>query len=134
MTAAEAARRWADVWARGWRAHDVDAIVDLYAEDARFRSAPFRDPHLGRAGVRAYVEWAFASEEPGGNVRFGEPLVAGSDRAVVEYWATLREGGKDVTIAGIAVLRFGTDGRVVEQRDYWSMEDRRRDAPAGWGR
>jgi hypothetical protein len=27
--AAAAARRWADVWARGWREHDVDAIVAL---------------------------------------------------------------------------------------------------------
>ena len=52
---------------------------------------------------------------------------------MVEYWAALRERGKDVTIAGIAVLRFRDDGRVVEQRDYWSMEDRRRDPPAGWG-
>jgi hypothetical protein len=30
------------------------------------------------------------------------------------------------------VIRFGADGRVVEHRDYWAMEDGRREPPPGW--
>jgi ketosteroid isomerase-like protein len=63
VNVAEAARRWANVWTRAWPAHDVDAIVELYADDALFRSAPFRDRSRGRDGVRGYVEWALAQEE-----------------------------------------------------------------------
>ena len=30
------------------------------------------------------------------------------------------------------MIRFAPDGRVAEQRDYWAMEDGRREAPPGW--
>jgi ketosteroid isomerase-like protein len=134
VNVAEAARRWADVWTRAWPAHDVDAIVELYAEDALFRSAPFRDRSRGREGVRGYVEWALAQEERS-EARFGRPMVAG-DRAVVEYWAVIeeRETGKVESLAGASLLRFGEDGLVLEQHDYWHMEEGRREPPAEWGR
>jgi hypothetical protein len=58
--------------------------------------------------------------------RFGDPVVDG-DRAAVEYWAILRRrDGGEATLAGIAVLRFGADGLVVEQRDYWDLAEARR--------
>jgi ketosteroid isomerase-like protein len=132
MTTEDAARRWAEVWERGWREHDVDAVVALYAEEAVFRSAPFREAEHGRAGVRRYVEWAFAGEEPGGDVHLGEPFVVG-DRALVEYWAVVAVDGSTQTIAGISVLRFDDDGLVVEQRDYWHADESRREPPPEWG-
>jgi hypothetical protein len=58
--------------------------------------------------------------------------VAG-DRAAVEYWAVLVENGREVTIAGVALLRFGADGRVVVQRDYWALEPGAREPTPGWG-
>ena len=132
MTAPEAARRWAQVWERGWREHDVDRIVGLYGEDASFRSAPFREAKHGPAGVREYVEWAFADEEPGGEIRFGTPFVVG-DRALVEYWAVVASEGSVQTIAGISVIRFASDGLVADQRDYWHAQDGRLEPPPEWG-
>jgi hypothetical protein len=96
-----------------------------------FRSHPFRDPHLGRAGARAYASWAFETEEPGAEVRFGEPRVSG-DGAVVEYWAVVRAEGREQTIAGVALLRFDANGLVREQRDYWAIDDARHSPPAEW--
>jgi len=119
------------VWAQGWREHDADSIAELYAEDASFRSQPFREPHAGSAGVRNYALWAFADEESV-ECWFGEPVGAGS-RAAVEYWAVVESEGREETIAGIAVLRFADDGRVSEQRDYWAMQEGRREPPHGWG-
>jgi hypothetical protein len=63
---------------------------------------------------------AFADEELV-ECRFGEPIVD-DDRAAVEYWAILRSTRGEETLAGVAVIRFGSDGRVVEQLDYWSMQ------------
>jgi ketosteroid isomerase-like protein len=123
-----AARAWADGWSRAWPAADADAVAALYAEDAEFRSHPFRELQ----DPRAYAEWAF-SEQDEAECRFGEPIVAG-DRAVVEYWGVVRYQGKDETIAGVAVLRFRPDGLVAEQHDYWNAQDGRREPPAGWGR
>jgi ketosteroid isomerase-like protein len=128
-----AVRAWIDGWTRGWPAKDADAVAELYSDGAAFVSHPFREPHLGPAGVRAYAEWAFADEddEPA-DVRFGKPVVEG-DRAAVEYWAIVRLAGAEQTIAGIAVLRFDADGRVASQREYWAMDEGRREPPAGWG-
>lgn len=126
-----AARAWVEGWTTGWREHDVDRIVALYAGDAAHYSAPFREPKHGPEGVRDYVEWAFAEEEEV-EPRFGEPVVAG-DRAAVEWWTVIAYQGREQTLAGISVIRFGEQGRVLEQRDYWHMEDGRKQAMPGWG-
>jgi ketosteroid isomerase-like protein len=123
-----AARRWVEGWLRAWSAGDADAVAELYAEDAIFVSHPFREPHLGAKGARDYALQSFGEEELV-ECRFGEPVVAG-DRATCEYWALMRVERKETTLAGVALIRFGPDGRVVEQRDYWSMtEGSRRPAP-----
>jgi hypothetical protein len=116
-----AARAWIEGWTSGWQNADAETIGALYADDAVFRSHPFREPEKS---TRDYALRAFADEELV-ECRFGEPVVAG-DRAAVEYWAILSVDGDEETLAGIAMLRFGPDGRVVEQRDYWSMEPGRR--------
>jgi hypothetical protein len=124
----EAARAWIDGWTKAWPAADASAVAALYAEDAAFRSQPFRDlqhPH-------DYAEWAFAEQDEA-ECWFGEPVIEG-DRATVEYWGIVRFQGRDETIAGIAVIRFGADGLVAEQRDYWSSYEGRREPPEGWGR
>jgi ketosteroid isomerase-like protein len=133
METAEAARRWRDTWLRAWPAQDVDALRSLYGENAVFRSHPFREPRFGAEGAAAYASWAFASEEAPAECLFGEPIVDG-DRATCEYWAVVRSGGRDQTIAGITVIRFDAEGLVASQRDYWAVEDGRRDPPEDWGR
>ena len=79
----EAAHRWVATWTAAWRAHDVEPVVALYADDCVHRSTPFRRPHRGRQGVRDYVGGAFADEQAVEDVRFGTPIVQG-DRARVE--------------------------------------------------
>jgi SnoaL-like domain len=127
-----AARTWADAWRRAWPAKDPDPLAAVYAERAVFRSQPFREPHVGRTGVLDYARWAFADQEGFGGCWFGEPVVSG-DRATVEYWAIVVEKGQEVTIAGVALLRFDSDGRVCAQRDYWSLEPGGREPFEEWG-
>ena len=128
MDTGSAARRWRETWARGWEEKDVDAIAGLYAEGARFRSQPFRELQ----NPAAYSEGAF-SDQDDAQVWMGEPIVAG-DRAIVEYWAVVRYQGRDQTIAGISVLRFGPDGLVHGQHDYWNAQEGRLEPSEGWGR
>jgi uncharacterized protein (TIGR02246 family) len=119
MDTRTAAARWADTWVPAWKAHDVEAVVALYAEGCVHLSAPFRQPHRGRDGVRGYLTEAFADESAVDDVRFTAPLVDG-DRAWVEYRVALRDrDGNPVTLAGSAVARFDPDGLIVESRDYW---------------
>jgi hypothetical protein len=125
-----AARRWAETWSRGWNERDVDAIVSLYADEAVYRAFVFREPDLGVAGVRRYLEENFAVEADL-ECWFGEPI-ARRDRAAVEWWATWIENGRRMTLAGTTVLRFDADGLVVDHRDYWSQVDRREPPFPGW--
>jgi ketosteroid isomerase-like protein len=126
----EAARRWAAVWDGAWPSKDVEAIVALYAEGAEYRALVLREPEVGIAGVRAYLTRTLAEEEAI-ECRFGEPIAAG-DRAAVEWWAGWTEAGEDLTMAGVTMLRFDADGRVVDHRDYWNQSARRESPFAGW--
>ena len=133
MDSQAAARRWAATWTAAWQAHDVEAVVALYAEDCVHRSTPFRPPHRGRQAVRDYVTQAFADEQRIDDVRFDPPVVHG-DRACVEYWASfLDQHGMAMTLAGCAMARFDADGRITEARDYWHLHEGHQPPPA-WER
>ena len=124
MDAATAAQAWADTWARGWPAADVEAICALYARDARFYSQSLR----AHKPPRSYVERAFA-EQAWAECRFGAPIVS-KDRAAVDWWGVIEDrAGAVETIAGTSLLRFAPDGTVVEQRDAWASAPGRLDAP-----
>ena len=130
MDTRSAARRWADTWRRGWVARDPPPIAALYAQGASYATAPFRTPHVGPAGAMEYLAPVLAEEE---NVLawFAEPIVDG-DRAAVQWWASFLEEGKDVTYAGVSVLRFDADGLVIDEWDAWNTTDGRLEPPAGW--
>ncbi|HEU4518673.1 MAG TPA: nuclear transport factor 2 family protein [Microvirga sp.] len=132
MDTSAAAHAWVEAWLRAWPAADPEPLRAVYGDDAVFRSTPFREPHLGTEGAIDYARAAFAEQDELTDCRFGEPMVAG-DRAAVEYWAVLVENGREVTIAGVALLRFRPDGRVAVQRDYWALEPGAREPSPGWG-
>jgi hypothetical protein len=119
MTIEDAARNWASTWERGWTEKDLEAILELYADDVIYSSEPFREPYRGLAGVREYVSQAFGEED---RIRavFGRPVV-GDRGASIAWWATLIENGEEITLAGTSNLRFDADGRVVEQWDTWNQ-------------
>ena len=130
-TVRESARQWGSTWRSAWERYDVEAVVNLYADDVVFRSHPFQEPHLGRDGVRAYVTQAYAEEEDT-RAWFGEPF-ADDRAAAVEWWAAGKEQGEPSTLAGCSMLGFNHDGLVVDQRDSWNMEQGMRDPYDGWG-
>ena len=119
MTTEAAVQRWIEGWLHGWRALDPEPVGALYADDCFFLSYPFRE----HESPRDYVTRALGEEE-WAEPWFGEPLVDG-DRAAVEWWAFVRENGKDVTLAGTSLLRFRKDGQCIEQRDAWAVEEGR---------
>jgi hypothetical protein len=129
MDTGAAARAWAEAWASCWRALDADLLEPVYAPDAVQRSHPFREA----GSPLDYARWALGEEEGQPEVWMGEPIVAG-DAAAIEWWACVIENGKQISLAGTSILRFGEDGRVVDQLDYWGQADGRIPPFEGWGR
>jgi ketosteroid isomerase-like protein len=128
VDAEAAARAWADAWRRAWRELDADRLEQIYAPDAVFRSHPFREPQH----PLEYARWALSEEEGRPEVWMGEPIVSG-DRAAIEWWAAVIENGKPITLAGTSIVRFGDDGRIAEQHDYWGQAEGRVAPWEGWG-
>src|SRR6476660_4141596 len=128
MDAEAAARAWIEAWSRSWRELNVDALEPVYAPGAVFRSHPFREPR----DPLEYARWALSEEEGQPEVWMGDPIVSG-DRAAIEWWAAVIENGKPITLAGTSIIRFGDDGRVVEQHDYFGEADGRTPPWEGWG-
>jgi hypothetical protein len=128
VDAEAAARGWIDAWTSSWHAKDADLLAPVYTDETIFRSHPFRDPQA----PLEYARWAYEEEEGQPEVWMGDPLVAG-DRAAIEWWAVVVENGEEVSLAGTSWLRFGEDGRVIDQHDYWGTTPGRTPPWEGWG-
>jgi SnoaL-like domain len=128
METGAAAAGWAETWQRAWPAGDAGAIELLYAPHASYRSSALADPEPGGAG--AYLARQFPAEQDV-RCRFGRPVAEG-DRAAVEWWASWVEDAQTVTLAGVTVLRFDVEGRVVDHVDYWLSTEGRREPYPGW--
>ena len=74
---------WIEAYGRAWEEREPDAAAALFTEDAVYRAHPFREPHLGTEGIRAYWAQATATQADV-RVRFGVPIVSG-ERVAVEW-------------------------------------------------
>lgn len=122
---------WIDGYRTAWENRDPDAAAALFTHDASYRETPYSEPARGQDGVRAY--WAgVTSTQQEVRLLTGTPVVDG-DRAAVEWWVTMLNGGAEVTLAGEFLLRFDENGLCRELREYWHFSEGRLTPPAGWG-
>lgn len=126
------AKEWLDAYGEAWRTRDDESLGDLFAPDAVYWSHPFRPPLVGVEAIREYWRDVTSTQEEL-DLQFGKPLVIGN-RVVVEWWAQMRDDGREVTLPGCLLMRFRPGGRCQELREYWHREEGRRDSPEGWGR
>ena len=124
--------QWIDGYRAAWEGRDADAAAALFTEDASYRTAPYSEPELGREGVRAYWASVTATQQEV-KLLTGTAVVEG-DRAAVEWWVTMLNGGAEVTLAGEFLLRFDENGLCRELREYWHFGEGRLTPPEGWGR
>jgi SnoaL-like domain len=120
--------RYRSAWEHG---DDGSWIEELFTEGASYRSQPFREPHLGHDGIRSYWRHATRTQHDV-HVLVGSPIVDG-DRAVAEWWTTMRDDGYELTLPGTLVLRFAADGRCDDLREYWHVDDGSLPPHPGWG-
>ena len=111
----EIARRWV----AAFNAHDVEALVGLYAEEARHTSPKIRalHPETGGAivGKAALRDWWNGALERLPDLHY-EPfaLTADDERAFLEYWRTTK-GEPPLPVAEVFEI---SSGRIVASRVY----------------
>ena len=115
MTPLEIAR----AWLAAFNAHDVDALVALYAEDAAHTSPKIRTLHpesdgklVGRAALAAW--WRAANARLPGLRYQATAIVADGERAIIEY-VRHAPGEPPMPVAEAFDVR---DGSIVASRVY----------------
>ena len=101
-----------------WESNEPEAIGALFTEDARYFTAPSREPWSGREAI---VEgWLDRKDEPGTWTFRSEVIGVDGDVAFVRGWNTTR-GEPDCD--NLWVIRLSEDGRASEFIEWW-MEER----------
>ena len=68
---------WIKAYGRAWEDRDDDAVGELFAPGAIYRSHPFREPLRGRDAIRTYWRQATGSLT-GISLTFGRPITDGA--------------------------------------------------------
>jgi hypothetical protein len=111
--------KWVDRYVRAWESNEHEDIGQLFTEDARYYTAPYREPWVGRDGIVA--EWIDRKDEPGvWEFRHGVLGIDGSVafvRGWTHYAATADE--QETEYSNLWVIRLEPDGRCSEFIEWW---------------
>lgn len=101
-------------------AKDVDAIVDLYADDATVEDPVGTEVLSGSAAIRAFYAEAVGGVQDA--CMTGQPRLAGSEVAF-PFQVTAGQPGQAVVINIIDVFRFNASGKITSMRAFWGAEN-----------
>ena len=110
-------------WMRAFNAHDVDALVALYADDATHTSPKIRALHPGArgpdagklVGKAALATWWRDANARLPNLRYEETAItANADRVIVEY---LRHAPNEAVMPVAEVFEIAA-GKIIASRVY----------------
>jgi steroid delta-isomerase len=104
---------------------DVDAIVELYAEDAKIEDPIGSELHVGRDAVRKFYEGAIGAVTM---KRTGPVRVAGNE-AATPVVVVMGEGERRMALDIISAMVFDDDGKITSMRAWWSADAIRRARP-----
>jgi hypothetical protein len=107
--------QWIDRYERAWRDRDLDAVDEIFAADAHYRTSPYEESMIGHAAIRAF----WLDDDDVFTMSASPVAVDGRDAVVrveVRYGEPVRQEYRDLW-----VLRFDDDGRVedFEEWAYW---------------
>ena len=116
----EAFAAWVDGYVRAWESNDPAAIGELFTEDARYFTAPFREPWRGRSAI--VDGWLSRKDEPGTWTFRSEILAVAGELGVVRGWARYAEPPAEYS--NLWLVRLAADGRCDEFTEWWMEHDR----------
>ncbi len=119
------ARETARRYLRAWEAADVDAIVSMLADDARYSMPPLPEFFVGAEAIRGFLlsgplgrsdrSWRFLPAQANGQIAFGT------------YFWDARSGVYEP--AGLDLLSFTPTGRIAEVVSFLDADLTRFDLP-----
>ena len=116
---AKALDAWLEGYVRAWDTNDPENIGGLFIEDARYYTAPFREPWRGRDGIVA--SWLERKDEPGTWSFRHEVLAIAGDLGFVRGWTTYLN--PPTGYSNLWVIQLAPDGRCAEFTEWWMEHD-----------
>jgi hypothetical protein len=112
-----ALERWVEGYLAAWSSNDPQDIGRLFTDDARYYTAPHREPWKGRLGI---VEgWIDRKDEPGEwDFRY-EVLAIADGIGFVRGWTTYHTDEDDYS--NLWVIRLDDAGRCSEFTEWWMV-------------
>ncbi|GLY14055.1 nuclear transport factor 2 family protein [Kineosporia rhizophila] len=109
---------WIAAYLRAWQSNAPDDIGGIFASDARYFTAPYAQPWVGREAIVA--GWIARGDVPGSFAMDWDIVSCTEDvqvvRATTRYPAT--------TFSNLWVIRLDRDGRCREFTEYWMEHPR----------
>jgi uncharacterized protein (TIGR02246 family) len=115
MTDLDTVRRWVDGYVRAWDSNDPADIGALFTDDARYYTAPFREPWQGRDGI--VQGWLDRKDQPGDATFEWQPVLVAGEVAIVQGVTVY----SDETYSNLWVIRLSADGRCHEFTEWWMV-------------
>lgn len=103
---------------RAWQERDVDAVLELFAENAEYRTDPFTQPLSGEVEIREHWNGVAAAQT---HVDFDAERVWVSGRTVLTSWHaayTLRSTATRVRVRGFSTIEIDDEGLITRMRDW----------------
>jgi len=107
---------WVEAYVRAWESNDPDDIGGLFAEDARYLTAPWREPWSGREAI--VRSWLGRKDDPGQWSFRSEPLAVAGDLGVVQGETTYRSD-PPVVYSNLWLIRLDAQRRCTEFTEWW---------------
>ncbi len=107
--------RWVEGYIEAWRSNEPNDIGALFTDDARYFTAPDREPWTGREGI---TEGWLGRKDEQGQWSFRHELVAEcAGLAFVRGWTEYVE--PPTRYSNLWVIRMEGDGRCSEFTEWW---------------
>jgi hypothetical protein len=113
MTDLEALTGWVEGYVRAWNTNDPADIGALFAADAAYYTAPFREPWRGRDTIVA--EWLARKDEPGETTFTWFAVTVSPELSIVQGTTVY----PSVVYSNLWLIRLDGVGQCREFTEWW---------------
>ncbi len=110
---------WVGRYVRAWDSNELADIAALFTDDAKYYTAPFRQPWNGREAIVS--GWLRHRDEAGDHGFRHEVLGVDGNVGFVRGW-TAYPGQEPQSYSNLWVIRLEDEGRASEFTEWWMAD------------
>lgn len=105
----------------GFENADLEALVNLFAEDATVEDPVGGEVRQGHEAIRAFYGYSL---QTGAKLRLSAPIrTSHGNAAAMAFEVHLNYQGQDMVIHAIDVMTFDEEGKFSTMKAYWGPSD-----------